>query len=371
MPKRRRGQRNSTCADIIEAVRQLVLFVSDDMIAGVLNRNGLKTGNGNRWTRERVTSMRSNYRIPVFKPVEDGIGLPQTGKILIRPDYQWRYGYNHQTIYRRAAGTGRFLLSQDIHTALTVRWANTTRIVQITDDPRQQPSDHDAALSLVMASLEIAVRRDPAVRFISHLDILRSASSEAQNATSPLSIPIPEIAHSFASGPRVSLKNIHVKPDALFGVEYSRPEDDFAFYALEFDRSTEDVEPTKNLVRASRLRKIHSYSAISAHPTPIYQTYLKVPNLLVLCIFSDAIRMAHVMQLAKKHAAYPRQFLFKTIPLVDPLLNATAIPQLYAEPWQRIGGTFHIATMQEGGDVHDSRRQDRSRQGADQQTRGY
>lgn len=73
LPKRRRGQRNSTSANIIQAVRRLVLIASDDLIAGLLNRNGLKTGNGNRWTRERVTSMRSNYRIPVFKPAEDGI----------------------------------------------------------------------------------------------------------------------------------------------------------------------------------------------------------------------------------------------------------------------------------------------------------
>jgi hypothetical protein len=73
LPKRRRGQRNSTSADIIQAVRQLVLIASDDLIAGLLNRNGLNTGNGNRWTRERVTSMRSNYHIPVFKPAEDGI----------------------------------------------------------------------------------------------------------------------------------------------------------------------------------------------------------------------------------------------------------------------------------------------------------
>jgi DNA invertase Pin-like site-specific DNA recombinase len=73
LPKRRRGQRNSTSADVTTAVRQLVLIANDDLIAGILNRNGLKTGNGNRWTRERVTSMRSNYRIPVFKPVEDGI----------------------------------------------------------------------------------------------------------------------------------------------------------------------------------------------------------------------------------------------------------------------------------------------------------
>jgi hypothetical protein len=73
LAKRRRGQRNSTSADIIEAVRQLVLIASDDLIASLLNRNGLKTGNGNRWIRERVTSMRSYYRIPVFKPAEDGI----------------------------------------------------------------------------------------------------------------------------------------------------------------------------------------------------------------------------------------------------------------------------------------------------------
>jgi DNA invertase Pin-like site-specific DNA recombinase len=73
LPKRRRGQRNSISADIIQAVRQLVLIASDDLIAGLLNRNSLKTGNGNRWTRERVTSMRSHYHIPVFKAAEDGI----------------------------------------------------------------------------------------------------------------------------------------------------------------------------------------------------------------------------------------------------------------------------------------------------------
>ncbi|HZC76129.1 MAG TPA: recombinase family protein, partial [Ktedonobacterales bacterium] len=73
LPQRRRGQRNSTSVDVITAVRQLVHIANDDLIAGILNRNGLKSGNGNRWTRERVTSMRSNYRIPVFKPAEDGI----------------------------------------------------------------------------------------------------------------------------------------------------------------------------------------------------------------------------------------------------------------------------------------------------------
>jgi hypothetical protein len=73
LPLRRKGQRNSTSSDIITAVRHLVLIANDDLIAGSLNRNGLVTGNGNRWTRERVTSLRSNYGIPVHRPTQDGI----------------------------------------------------------------------------------------------------------------------------------------------------------------------------------------------------------------------------------------------------------------------------------------------------------
>jgi DNA invertase Pin-like site-specific DNA recombinase len=73
LPKRRRGQRNATPDDIVDAVRQLVLIANDDVIAGVLNRNGMTTGNGNRWTRERVTALRSYRKIPVFRPQIDGV----------------------------------------------------------------------------------------------------------------------------------------------------------------------------------------------------------------------------------------------------------------------------------------------------------
>ena len=73
LPRRRRGQRSSTSADVIAAVRQLVLIANDDLIAGILNRNGLVTGYGNRWTRERVTSLRSHHRIAVYKRADDGI----------------------------------------------------------------------------------------------------------------------------------------------------------------------------------------------------------------------------------------------------------------------------------------------------------
>jgi len=72
LPKRRRGQRNSTSADIIQAVRQLVLIASDDLIAGLLNRNGSRRATESLDPRARQ-SIRSNYHIPVFKPAEDEI----------------------------------------------------------------------------------------------------------------------------------------------------------------------------------------------------------------------------------------------------------------------------------------------------------
>jgi hypothetical protein len=56
------------------------------LIAGILNRNGLTTGNGNRWTRERVTALRSYHKIPVFRPAEDGeepwLNLSKAAKLL-------------------------------------------------------------------------------------------------------------------------------------------------------------------------------------------------------------------------------------------------------------------------------------------------
>ena len=73
LPRRRRGQRNSTPVETVEAICQLTLIANDDLIAGILNRNGLRTGNGNRWTRERVCSLRSHRKIPAFCPVPNGV----------------------------------------------------------------------------------------------------------------------------------------------------------------------------------------------------------------------------------------------------------------------------------------------------------
>ncbi len=68
LPRRRRGQCSTqTSRELVEAVGILARICSDDLIAGILNRNGHLTGRGNRWTRERVTALRSHYRIPPHK----------------------------------------------------------------------------------------------------------------------------------------------------------------------------------------------------------------------------------------------------------------------------------------------------------------
>jgi DNA invertase Pin-like site-specific DNA recombinase len=67
IPRRRRGySRAHTPHEIVDAVRVLVRICSDDTIAGALSRSGLRTGMGNRWTRERVTSLRSHHSIPPY-----------------------------------------------------------------------------------------------------------------------------------------------------------------------------------------------------------------------------------------------------------------------------------------------------------------
>jgi hypothetical protein len=101
----------STSADVIAAVRQLVLIADDNLIAGILNRNGLVTGYGNRWTRERVTSLRSHHRIAVYKPADDELNRGSTSArqrdfCMLRPKpsgWPWRLARSKRFILCRTA----------------------------------------------------------------------------------------------------------------------------------------------------------------------------------------------------------------------------------------------------------------------------
>jgi hypothetical protein len=87
LPRRRRGQNSSQAPkEVIEAVRELSLICSHKTIAGVLNRNGLVTGRGNRWTREHVTALCTYHQIPCYSADVQGaagwVNLTQAAHIL-------------------------------------------------------------------------------------------------------------------------------------------------------------------------------------------------------------------------------------------------------------------------------------------------
>jgi hypothetical protein len=87
VPRRRRGFNNGhTDKGLVEAVSMLAKICSDDLIAGSLNRNGHKTGRGNRWTRERVTALRSYHQIarhdPDRKKSEGWMNLTEAAALL-------------------------------------------------------------------------------------------------------------------------------------------------------------------------------------------------------------------------------------------------------------------------------------------------
>jgi DNA invertase Pin-like site-specific DNA recombinase len=73
--RRRRCQGGSrTSESTVEAVRQLAYICKDKAIAGYLNRNGILTAHGNRWSSMAVTSLRNKRKIPVCAPEEQRAG---------------------------------------------------------------------------------------------------------------------------------------------------------------------------------------------------------------------------------------------------------------------------------------------------------
>jgi DNA invertase Pin-like site-specific DNA recombinase len=65
--RRRRGQNKThSSPQVVDAVRALANICTDDLIASALNRSGLPTGRGNRWSRERVTALRTHHKIACF-----------------------------------------------------------------------------------------------------------------------------------------------------------------------------------------------------------------------------------------------------------------------------------------------------------------
>ena len=69
--RRRKGEhRWSTDAGTGDLIRDLARYLPDELIAGLLNRLGKKTGKGNSWTKSRVCSFRSSHGVAAYRKGE-------------------------------------------------------------------------------------------------------------------------------------------------------------------------------------------------------------------------------------------------------------------------------------------------------------
>ncbi len=67
LKRKKVGEHNRTTDKlIVELIKQMAQQLPDDKIAAILNKNRLKTGEGNNWTRDRVRWLRNYNNISVF-----------------------------------------------------------------------------------------------------------------------------------------------------------------------------------------------------------------------------------------------------------------------------------------------------------------
>ena len=104
MPKPQWGMAEQTAPENIELIRQMAVRYSDEEIARVLNRQGRRTGKGNRWTKNRVASARRRYVI-------DGHRRPRPDPEVLSLQQAARYCGVSSTTIKRLVASG--LLNRD------------------------------------------------------------------------------------------------------------------------------------------------------------------------------------------------------------------------------------------------------------------
>lgn len=196
---------------------------------------------------------------------------------------------------------------------------------------------HQLMICDCMASIELGVRQDRGLRFISWQEIVAKAPESTRKLDNPFAIPV-SITHTFSRTGAMQRADIKIVPDGLFGLEYTRDGSKaYRFFALEADRNTQPVTRS-DLQQTSYLRKILAYRQLSAQG--IYKSHLGLPNLFVLTVTTNELHMTNIMSLVSDLSAEgkSRLFLFKTMSSVGDFRKAPEpTAQLFTDPWQRVG----------------------------------
>jgi Replication-relaxation len=195
---------------------------------------------------------------------------------------------------------------------------------------------HQLMICECLASIELGVRRQPGLRFISWQEMIAKAPEQTRAMENPFAIPV-SISHGSAKG-ATHRAEVKVVPDALFGLEYDRGGQRlYRFFALEADRNTMPIKRA-NLRQTSYLRKILAYREIVAKD--LHRTHLGLPNFLVLTVTPFVQHMRNIMALVGELATGGKStlFLFRTMSSLGDFQQAPSpAPDILTGPWQRVG----------------------------------
>jgi hypothetical protein len=252
---------------------------------------------------------------------------PHGGPYLDRPWQQWQ---SIDARYQPAVAENTPLAEQVLRERGLLADTSTTR--------GGEQFAHRFMVACVTASIELATRDDPAIRFIPEAEIL--ARSPHKTLEIPCSITY--------ANPRTGKRQTVAKPlipDALFGLEYAGA--GYRFFMVEVDRNHEPVRRA-NLAETSYLRKILQYREVIEKD--VYKWHFGMTaGMLVLNVTTNFAHMENIGALVDeltdgKGCPY---LLFKTLPVfgqyprVPPILRT-----LLTEPWWR--GRFEPLAINRG-----------------------
>ncbi len=139
----------------IELLRRLAAHYPDTVIAGILNRQGHRTAYGLRFTQSRVSSLRTNWKIPCCKPSEQ----PPDGQVLSVRQAAKALGVAPSTIHRMLHDG--FLAGDQITPGAPWR-------IRLTDELRQRfvQDAPEGYVAMQVATARLGVSRQTVLEWI-------------------------------------------------------------------------------------------------------------------------------------------------------------------------------------------------------------
>jgi hypothetical protein len=202
---------------------------------------------------------------------------------------------------------------------------------------------HELMICDIISSVEIGVRADPTLRFISWPEILAKTPEATQRSEKPFEVPV-SVSYTCPRTGQTHHCDRPLVPDAIFGIEYTKNgQKSYRFFVLEADRNSEPVF-RGNLDQTSYLRKILQYREIAARS--LYESRWGLPNFLVLNVTTNPQHMTNILSSVKEVSGGKGStfLLFKTMPSLSSLGKAPPpTPDMLTAAWQRAGHSdFYI-----------------------------